>query len=330
MRITRDILLNQAKENATKLVARYRYLVCIYLTGSLLRDDPFIGGVTDIDLVCVHGHPVSRKREVIRLSPEISLDLAHYDQEEFEPARKLRMAPWMGGDMETVPLVLYDGLRWYDYTRAAATAQFWRADNIAARARGLLSPARKTWNELTDEAIPQGLKRVTAFLDAIQGLSNALVCLSSTPLPIRRLMLELPEKAAQVDMPEFYGELIQLFTSEAVTDQNLETWLTSYGAMFDELKEAKEPPTSLQPFRRAYYEKAIRAVYPSHPAAAIWILLRSWTQAAAHLAKSGQGYKDWQSFCKQLELDTARLPARLEVLDHLLDTVEEAVDRLQA
>ena len=330
MRITREILLNHAKENVAKLTARYRYIVCIYLTGSLLREDPFIGGVTDIDLICVHGHPVTRRREVIRLSPEISLDLAHYGQEEFEPPRKLRSEPWMGGDMETVPQVLYDGLRWYDYTRAAATAQFWRAEHIAARASGLLAPARKTWSDLIDDSIPQGLKRVSAFLDAVQGVSNAVICLTGTPLPIRRLMLDLPEKAAQAELPDFYGELIQLFTSEAVTDENLETWLASYAAMFEELKEAKEPPTSLQPFRRAYYEKAIRAVYPSHPAAAIWILLRSWTQAASHLAKSGQGYKDWQSFCKQLDLDTARLPARIEVLDHLLDTVEESVDHLGA
>ena len=52
MRITRDILLNQARENAAKLAQKDRGMICIYLAGSLLREDPLIGGITDIDLIC--------------------------------------------------------------------------------------------------------------------------------------------------------------------------------------------------------------------------------------------------------------------------------------
>jgi len=105
--------------------------------------------------------------------------------------------------------------------------------------------------------------------------------------------------------------------------------MAAYPAIFEEGKEVKGYPASLQPFRRAYYEKAIQSIYPEHPAAAIWIMLHTWTKAAAYLPKTGQAYKDWQSLCRQLELDARNLPARLEALDQLLDTAEEAADRLQ-
>jgi predicted nucleotidyltransferase len=46
MRVTREILLNLARENTAKFAAKDRGLVCVYLVGSLLRtDEPFLGGV---------------------------------------------------------------------------------------------------------------------------------------------------------------------------------------------------------------------------------------------------------------------------------------------
>lgn len=329
MRITRDILLNQARENAARLAAKDRGLICIYITGSLLQDDPLIGGVTDIDLICIHDRPISVRREVIRLSAEISLDLAHYEQEEFEPARKLRTDAWIGGEMENVPIVLHDSMRWYDFTRASATAQFWRAENIHARASSFLLPARKAWSDLRDEVVPQGIKRVTVFLNALRDTANSIAALNGAPLPLRRMLLELPARAVKAGLPAFAGEFVQLFTTDQITDDLFDQWLAAYPVVFESLKETAASPASLQYFRRGYYEKAARALYPNHPAAAIWILLRTWTKAAAVLPKSGQAYKDWQSFVKSLELDSRHMPARLDALDHLLDTVEETVERLQ-
>jgi hypothetical protein len=329
MRITRDILLNQARENASRMAAKDRGLICIYITGSLLRDDPLIGGVTDIDLICIHDRPISVQREVIRLSAEISLDLAHYEQENFEPARKLRTDAWIGGEMENVPIVLHDSLRWYDFTRASATAQFWRSENIYARACSFLVPARKAWSDLRDEVIPQGIKRVSAFLNALRDTANSVAVLSGAPLALRRMLLELPERAGKADLPGFAGEFVQLFTSDQVTDELFDQWIAAYPSVFDSLKESDNRPVSLQYFRRGYYEKAARALYQDHPAAAIWILLRTWTKGAAVLPKSVQAYKDWQSLVKSLELDSRHLPARLEALDHLLDMVEEVIERIQ-
>ncbi len=330
MRITREILLNQARENAAKLTAKDRGLICIYITGSLLQDDPLIGGLTDIDLICIHDRPVTVRREVIRLSAEISLDLAHYEQDEFEPARKLRTNAWIGGEMENVPIVLHDSLRWYDFTRASATAQFWRSENISARARSFLVPARKAWSDLKDELVPQGFKRISTLLDALRDTANSVAVLSGAPLPVRRMLLELPERAGKVNLPDFAGEFVQLFTSEEINDELFDQWMSTFPTIFDSLKEIDNRPADLQYFRRSYYEKAARSLYSDHPAAAIWLLLRTWTKAVSVLPKNGQPYKDWQSFCKALDLDSRHLPARLEALDHLLDSVEEVVDRLQS
>lgn len=329
MRITRDILLNQARENAARLAAKDRGLICIYIAGSLLKDDPLLGGVTDIDLICIHDRPITVRREVIRLSADISLDLAHYEQEDFEPARKLRTDAWIGGEMENVPLVLHDSMRWYDFTRASATAQFWRAENVHARASSFLIPARKAWSDLRDEVVPQGIKRTATFLNAVRDAANSVAVLSGSPLPLRRMLLDLPARATKAGLPNFAGEFVQLFTSDQVTDELFDQWLAAYPQIFDSLKESVNRPVSLQYFRRGYYEKAARALYQNHPAAALWILLRTWTKAAAVLPKSGQAYKDWQSFVKSLELDSRHLPARLDALDLLLDAVEETVERLQ-
>ena len=330
MRITRELMLTHARENAKALTAKDRGIICIYITGSLLQEDPFIGGITDIDLVCVHDRPVNTRREVIRLSHDVNLDVAHYEQEAFEPARKLRRDAWIGGWLENVPVVLYDSLRWYDFTRASATAQFWRAENIAARARSFLVPARNAWNNLQEETIPQGIKRVTAYLNALRDLANGVAVITGSPIAERRLLLELPARANAAALPGLFGDFVGLFTSSEVTDENFASWTESYGTIFDALKDAKEPPVSLAPCRKPYYEKAINALYPVHPAAAVWLMLYTWTRAAAALQRTDQVYKDWQSLCRQLELDNKGLPARLEAFDQVLDTAEETVDRLSS
>jgi hypothetical protein len=129
MRVTRDILLNLAKENAAKLTSKDRGLVCVYLTGSLLHQDPFIGGVTDIDLICVHDRPVANCREIVRINADVHQDIAHYPQETFSPARKLRLDPWIGGALDLGAISLQDSTHWFDLTRSTAISQFWQPAN---------------------------------------------------------------------------------------------------------------------------------------------------------------------------------------------------------
>ena len=64
MRITRETLIKAARDNAKQRSQSDRRLVCIYLTGSLLEDEPLLGGTTDIDLVVVHDSEPSVNREM--------------------------------------------------------------------------------------------------------------------------------------------------------------------------------------------------------------------------------------------------------------------------
>jgi len=113
MRITRDLLLSLARDNAAKMAARDRSLVCAYIVGSLLREDPFLGEVTDIDLVCVHDKEIKQSREIVRVNADIHLDVTHLPQSLFEDTQTLRADPWIGGTL--------DESRWLYATRSTGS-----------------------------------------------------------------------------------------------------------------------------------------------------------------------------------------------------------------
>ena len=74
----------------------HRTVVCIYLTGSLLTEEPLLGGTTDIDLICVHRQRTAMRREIVRLVDEVHLDIGHFTQADFDQPRHLRQDPWLG------------------------------------------------------------------------------------------------------------------------------------------------------------------------------------------------------------------------------------------
>jgi len=330
MRVTRDILLNLARENAAKMAAKDRSIACIFIAGSLLEKDPFLGGVTDIDLLCIHDRPVTTAREIVRINADVHLDVAHYNQEDFTPARKLRSAPWLGGILMRGPLVLHDPSHWFDFIRSTATAQFNHPENVAARVRAFLAPARQTWQALTDETIPQGIKRSQALLEIIRKAAGAAASFTGAPLPPRRLFIDLPERCASAGMPEVAGNLVQAFTNETITDEHWEEWNSGWESAFDQANELKKAPVNLLSTRKNYYLKAINGLAQERPAAAIWLMLCTWTRLASDLPKADAPYKSWQALSRQLTLDNKNLPARLESLDNTLDRLEEALERLRS
>ena len=75
MRLTRERLLNLTNSYLTKIVRKDPNIICIYLTGSMLNEDPFIGGTTDVDLVIVHNHPRDIPRQIVPITEEATLDI---------------------------------------------------------------------------------------------------------------------------------------------------------------------------------------------------------------------------------------------------------------
>ena len=106
MRITRDTLLKIARDTAAERVRVSRRVICIYLTGSCVVDEPLLGGTADIDLVIIEDGQPLLAREVVRLNDEISLDISHYAQEDFLHPRSLRVDPWLGPILYNKPTML--------------------------------------------------------------------------------------------------------------------------------------------------------------------------------------------------------------------------------
>ena len=329
MRITHDVLLNLAKENAARMAESDRSLVCIYLTGSLLEKEPFLGGLTDIDLICVHDRPQAVPRQIIRITEEVHLDVAHQEQSLYDHPSHLRADAWVGGALCSGPVVLHETMHWFDYTLSSVTSQFLQADNVASRAGKFSARARKTWLELSDEVIPQGPKRMQAYLGAINDLCNALACLTGMPLTLRRMGIELPNRLEMLNRTDLLGPLVQTFYGEAVTREKFDAWLPLWREGLISIRALEGAPVSLGRYRTAYYEKAVTALADDRPAAALWLLLRTWSLAALSMPRAEEPYKAWQNVCKELELDTRHMPARLAAMDTLTDSVDDAIETWQ-
>ena len=149
MRITRESLLKLARDTATERVRLNRRIVCIYLTGSLLKEDPMLGGTTDIDLVVIHDSQPGVEREVERLAEDANLDLAHLSQDRFRQPRQMRGDPWLSPFIVNHPVVFHDTQHWFEFTQAAISAQFYQPINAIGRARAHFTAARQGWAALS-------------------------------------------------------------------------------------------------------------------------------------------------------------------------------------
>ena len=321
MRITRETLLKIARDTAAQRARASRDILCIYLTGSLTTDHPLLGGVTDIDLIIVHSSEPPVEREVVRLTDEVSLDIAHYSQRLYQRPRTLRTDPWIGSSLAEDPLQLYDVAHWFEFTQASAAAQFYEPENVIERARPLAESARQGWLAL--EGVPASTQRLRTYLKIIEQAGNAVACLSGPPLTERRFLQGLPARAAAIGRPGLAGGLADLFTpSEPLAAEQWDALNLAWGQALTEAAALPEAPARLHAARRLYYERAAAALQEEQPAAALWILLRTWTLAVL----AGVPEEGLHAACRALELDDAHFERRLAALDGYLDGVEEALD----
>ena len=334
MRITRDTLLKIARDTAADRIRVSRRVVCIYLTGSCLSEDPLLGGTADIDLVIIEDGQPLQAREVIRLNDEISLDINHYAQEDFLHPRSLRVDPWLGPILYNKPLVLHDSNHWFDYIQASTGSQFLQPDNILARARNQASAARQKWISLglggSPDPSSDPARRIYAFYQALEYAGNAIASLSGVPLSERRFLLQLPQKAAATGKPEQPALATSLLALASVTsavhDADWQSWTAVWDAALIAVGKTESCPPRLLPARRAYYTRAAAALWSDHPAAAFWILMRTFSLAAAHLPAGSESRAALETVSSAVGLDEAHFDARLDDLDQLLDQVEEMLD----
>jgi len=326
MRINREALLRIARDTVSQRARTDRSLLSACLCGSLLGDDYLLGGTADIDLVLVHINTPLQEREIVRLTDEVHLDIAHYAQNDFHQARKLRTYPWLGPTIFTCQ-VLYDPQHFMDFTQASVRGQFDRAEYVLGRARVQTEHARQIWmafyRETPAQTDPRELGR---YLRAVGNAANAVASLSGPPVADRRLLLEFPRRAQAVARPGLHPGLLGLLGAPHVDNRVVRGWLADWQASL-ELAAQENPPARLHPARLAYYRQAFEALLEgSEPMAALWPLLRTWTEAASLLPPESASHRAWKEAMGQLSLGEVDFAGRVQALDAYLDLVEETLE----
>lgn len=323
MRITRDLLLRLARDTAAQRVRTDRSLICIYLTGSLLGESPLLGGTADIDLIFVHTQVSTPEREIVALNDDVHLDIAHYSQSLYQQPRSLRTNPWIGSFLYKDPLPLHDVGHWFEFTQAGASANFQLPENVYQRARPLAESARAAWLHLQTASIPGSLDAMRSYFKALEQAGNALACLAGAPLPLRRFVLDLPERADALKRPGLAGGWLDLIAPQGLSGADIQALLPDWTHALTSAAARPDCPPRLHKARLNYYTRAAQALTDDQPHAAAWILLNTWSEA---LALAGGDSPAWQACCQALELDAAHFEQRLNALDSYLDAVEETMD----
>jgi len=325
MRITRDLLLRLAKENTEERAFNDETIIAAYLSGSLLREEPLLGGTTDIDIIFVHNAPPPQPREIRALSPDIHLDIHHREEKDYNPPRELRSNPWLGYELYA-PQLLYETKHFFEFHQASLRAGFDEPKNLLKRCFKLLNYARKIWMNLQLNASDVGPKEVLQYLDALHHAPNSIAELTGPPLAERRLLLDFPARAEAIERPEFASGLLGLLGGIEITPSALAEWLPAWTDFFAFASEATSADIRIHNARQAYYKKAIEAMLEGqNPLAALYPLIHTWTLSANALPTNQ--ITAWQNACQLLKIGGEHFESRLEWLDHYLDNIEEMLEK---
>lgn len=323
MRITQGLLHKFARETVKQRQRSEPDLHAAYLTGSLLSDSPLLGGSTDIDLVLVHKYQVPVDRETLGITNEVSLDIYHRLQEDYDQHRQLRQDPWIGYPLIKYHILLFDTDHWLEFIQSSVSADYHRPDNVLARVNLFMTKARSHWFSLTQNPPQTHLEWLDRYLETLALAANAIAGLIGPPLTTRRFLMHFSQRVDTLGVPNLLIGLNGLlgFSEEAVG--NLSTWIEGFEEDYENLFCSVDPPVHLAKCRQNYYLHGLQAILQSEtPEHAIWPLLRTWSDV--HLASpelSAENEK-WVNCLNCLNLNEDQLILKTDALDAYLDTLE--------
>ncbi len=325
MRVNRDTLIKVVRTTVSQRTRADRNLMSVYLCGSLLGEDYLLGGAADIDLVFIHTDAVTEEREIVHLTEDVHLDIAHHLYRTYRQTRSLRVHPWLGPTIFSCQ-VLYDPQHFMDFTQASVRGQFYRSDHVLERVRKLVDQARQIWLSYFNDLPEAGPAEVLVYLRAVEHAANAVASLNGPPLAERRFLLNFPARAQAVERPGLYAGLLGLLGAPNIEPAVLSAWLGAWQEAYDHVP-ADKAPARLNPIRKPYYQKALESLLNSgQPQTALMLLLSTWTLAACELPLESPALESWRSAFRQLGLIGAGFEERVKALDAYLDMVEETVD----
>lgn len=330
MRVTREALIRIAKENAQERSYNDKTIIAAYLTGSLLSEEPLLGGVTDIDLVLVTKDKPPRTREIVKLTLDFHLDISFRAKDEYSPPRELRVNPWLGYEIYD-PMLLHESQHFFEFTQASVRAgyEFHEPVLVLQRCRKLLDHGRKIWFDIMDVGDNSGPNDVRQYLKSLYHAVNVIAELSGPPLPERRLLLLFPALAEKAHRPGLSVGLLGLLGGVGLEASTLEGWLPEWEPMFMAAFETGKADARIHAARLNYYKKCFEAMLGGEdPTVMLWPLFNTWTHAAVALPEEESS--SWQKARTKLGFAGNGFVERVEGLDHFLDELDFLLDEVAA
>mgnify|MGYP001054310675 CR=1 FL=1 len=327
MRITREMLHKFARQTVKQRKRNEPDLHAAYLVGSLLGDDPLLGGTADIDLVLVHKYQASTKRETEPITAEISLDIIHKLKEDYDQYRQLRHDPWMGYPLTHNHILLYDTDHWLEFIQSSVSAEFHRADNVLARVNVMAGAARENWFSLIQTPSLTHTEWLHRYLEIMALTANAVAGLIGPPLTTRRFMITFETRVDSLGVPKTLTGFLGLLGYSQDHDDTITTWVNAFENDLNYLSTTSKPPVHLAPCRTAYYLNALRFMIENGDQRdAIWPLLRTWLDVHLAAPKPTPGVEAWQDCLSALDLSEGSTSQKIDALDAYLDTVDILIE----
>jgi len=327
MRITRDLLHKFAWQTVTARLRSEPDIHAAYLVGSLVEEDPLLGGTTDIDLVLVHKYQASTKRECAAITPDISLDIYHKVREAYTDHRAFRQDPLMGYPLTHYNIILHDNEHWLEFIQSSVNAEFHRSDNVLARVRKFSTAARENWFSLL-QAPPESHEVWMAHcLDILSLGANSVAGLIGPPLTTRRFLMTLKDRVETLGVPKVLAGFYGLLGYNEEQNENLKDWAKAFEEDLSYISKKADVPVHLKPSRHSYYVSGIQALLDSDsPGQALWPLLRTWLDIQLALGGDTPNKETWEKCLEALELTQDRAAEKCAALDAYLDSLEIVIE----
>ncbi len=326
MRINPESILEIAHETVEQRLRSDPTILAAYLCGATLEEDFLLGGTMDIDIVLIHIDQVTPPREIIRLTDEVHIDLAHHPQKQYEPPRALRTHPWLGPTLfDCKPL--HDRRHILDFIQASVRGMFNNPQTVLGRARPQAEHARQMWFELKDLKDRAGVREIRLYFKALEHAANAIALLSGDPLTERRFLVSFSQRAAALGEPGLTAGLIGLLGGANTGRETLLDWLSRWEEAYKTLP-AEPQSVAIHAARFAYYQRALQALIEgSEPRFALWPLLSTWLEMVNEMGSDSIAAQGWQEVTAQLGLREGDFCQRIEAFDAFLDRVEETIEQ---
>ncbi len=325
MRINRNMLLNLAHAAVEKSISQDRTILAIYLQGSLLGESPLIGNTADIDLFFIHTDEPPVPREIIRISDEVHLDIAHHPLSVYRQPRELRIHPWLGPAIYGCK-ILYDPQHFIDFTQASVRGQFNKPENILIRVQRQASHAREIWESFNAHHCSPEPADAALYLRALEHVASALAGIEGRILTERRFLMTLSQVVESLRKPGLLAGFIGLLGASVVDAEAMSTWLPAWREAYIQQSEMN-PPIRLHAYRLLYYERAIKSLLNGTTKQdALWPLWHTWTHMIETLPEDTRHKSIWQAAGERLGILGEAFTQKIDALDAYLDTVEETLD----